>query len=152
MSITPHGSDPQSQLLALLHEQGGRLTPARRAVLNVLIDAGQAHLSADEIAQRVAERDPAVHRASVHRALDLFVTLGLVQHVHPGHGAARYHLPGHDGPHMHLQCGKCGQLYDLPPDLLDEVGDRLTQLGFRLAPGHVALSGTCPACLQGSGS
>lgn len=147
MSAPTHAHDLRAELHDLLRARGGRLTPARRAVLDVLLDAGHDHLSAEEVVERVAERDPAVHRASVHRTLDLFVSLGLVQHVHPGHGPARYHLQGAHGPHLHLQCRECGRLFDLPLDLMTGLQQSLADAGFQLDPGHVALSGTCPQCL-----
>jgi len=95
----------------------------------------------------VAERDPGVHRASVYRTLETLSGLGVVQHVHVGHGTTAYHLAG-DEAHLHAQCGRCGAVIDLPASLLDEVAARVhREHGFRLDPSHVALSGTCERCL-----
>ena len=95
----------------------------------------------------VAGLDPSVHRASVYRALEALSQLGVVQHVHAGHGLTTYHLMPAVGPHPHAQCRACGTVYDLPEDLLDAVAGRLArQDGFVLDTGHVALSGTCATC------
>jgi Fe2+ or Zn2+ uptake regulation protein len=130
----------------LLRSRGERMTGPRRAVLAVLA-AGQEHLGADAIVARVAERDPSVHRASVYRTLEALSELGVVQHVHVGHGVTAYHLI-HDGKrHVHAHCRTCGAVQDLPPDLLDEVAATLAaRFGFHLDAGHVALSGVCRAC------
>lgn len=139
--------DWPARLRLALHRRGERMTPAREAVLSVLLAAGTHHLAAEEIATLAAQRTPGVHRASVHRTLELLVQLGLVQHVHAGHGPARYHLADHHSAHVHLHCHRCGELFDLPPDLLDDVAERLRrQYGFELDAGHMALSGTCAAC------
>ena len=140
--------EPQEMLRRLLHARGERLTPARQAVLEALVAGGSEHLRAEEIVATVAQQAPQVHRASVHRALDLFVRMGLVQHLHPGHSPARYHLISGAEEHVHLQCRICGELFDLPAGLMADLAERLRiSHGFELEPGHVALSGTCHACL-----
>lgn len=130
-----------------LRELGQRSTPARVAVLDV-IGSTDEHLSADEIAVAVAERAPAVHRATVYRTLDRLVSLGLVAHVHLPHGATTYHVRGSDdGMHLHLSCRGCGAVLDADPGLLDDVAARLVlATGFVLDPGHGALSGWCSDC------
>ena len=118
----------------------------RRVVLAVLA-ARDGHVGAEELVAEVAAVDPRVHRASVYRVLEAFTDLGVVQHVHLGHGATAYHLSGEHGPHLHVQCRHCGTVQDAPAGALDEAAAVLRRrLGFHLDPGHVALSGTCRAC------
>ncbi len=135
------------RLTELLHARGERLTPARAAVLGVL-EEHEGHLTAEEIVDLVATAAPDVHRASVHRALELFSRLHLVQHLHPSHGPALYHLTdvgGHE--HVHGQCRKCGRIIDLPAGIMDDLAGRLlAEVGFELHVGHVTLSGVCRDC------
>lgn len=134
------------EVAALLRSRGERMTGPRRAVLTVLAE-GNEHLSADAVLTRVAAHDAGVHRASVYRTLDALCDLGVVQHVHVGHGGTAYHLVREGQPHLHAQCGSCGAVHDLPADLLDDVSDAVYRLhGFRLDAGHVALSGLCRSC------
>jgi Fe2+ or Zn2+ uptake regulation protein len=87
-----------------------------------------------------------VHRATVYRTLDTLSALGVVSHVHLGHGPTAYHLASAPA-HVHAQCRTCGRVVELPPDLLDPVRDAAARVaGFRLAAEHVALSGTCADC------
>jgi Fe2+ or Zn2+ uptake regulation protein len=124
------------------------MTGPRRAVLTVLANGGE-HLSAEAVLSRVADHDPSVHRASVYRTLDALSELGVVQHVHVGHGGTAYHLVRGDRAHLHAQCRACGAVHDLPPDLLDQVAATLARRhGFHLDAGHVALSGLCRACAR----
>lgn len=130
---------------ALLRGRGERMTGPRRAVLSVLAEDAR-HLSADQVVSAVATYDPGVHRASVYRALEALSQLGVVQHVHLGHGTTTYAL-AEGRPHLHGHCQRCGTVVDLPGDLLDDVAVRLAaEAGFALDPAHVALSGTCRAC------
>lgn len=132
---------------ALLRGRGDRMTGPRRAVLAALATR-QSHLAPDQVVAAVAEIDPAVHRASVYRALETLSELGVVQHMHLGHGTTAYHLAA-EHRHLHAACGRCGAVVDLPGDLLDDVATRLGHQGFALDPAHVALSGTCARCVGG---
>ena len=94
-----------------------------------------------------------MHRASVYRTLEALCEMGVVQHVHTGHGGAAYHLIEDDDVHLHAQCRQCGALLDVPIEGLSAVAQRLRRKhGFALDPGHVALSGTCRDCRQGASS
>jgi Fe2+ or Zn2+ uptake regulation protein len=130
----------------LLRARGERMTGPRKAVLAVLAASG-GHLGAEDVVTRVAALDAGVHRASVYRTLDALCGLGVVQHVHIGHGATAYHLVHGGDPHVHAQCSSCGAVVDLPPDVLESAGRRMErESGFVLDPTHVALSGTCATC------
>ena len=129
----------------LLRARGDRMTAPRRAVLTVLARR-QSHLAPEQVVAAVAGLDTGIHRASVYRALETLNDLGVVQHVHLGHGTTAYHLAA-EHRHLHAACGRCGAVVDLPGDLLDQVAARLeSDAGFVLDPAHVALSGTCSAC------
>ena len=134
-----------AEVTALLHERGERMTDSRRAVLEALHGRGD-HLPAEEVLTVAAERHPSVHRATVYRALELLTVLGVVQHVHLGHGATAYHLATQEG-HLHAQCRVCGDVIDLPRSVLGDAARTIEQeTGFRLDPDHTALSGTCAGC------
>lgn len=135
-----------AEVADLLRARGERMTGPRRAVVSVLARQTE-HVSADMLVALVAEHDPGVHRASVYRTLEALSDLGVVQHVHVGHGATTYHLVRPDERHLHAHCRICGSVRDLPPDLLDGVAAQLARrYGFVLDAGHVALSGTCRQC------
>jgi Fe2+ or Zn2+ uptake regulation protein len=134
-----------AEVTSLLHQRGDRMTPSRRAVLEALHGRGD-HLPAEEVLAVVTARHPTVHRSTVYRALEMLTGLGVVQHVHPGHGATAYHLATEEG-HLHAQCRVCGDVIDLPRSVLGDAGRVIEQAtGFRLDPDHMALSGTCARC------
>ena len=133
------------RVAGLLRARGDRMTGPRRAVITALA-ARRTHLTADQVVSAVAEQDASVHRASVYRTLETLSQLGVVQHVHVGHGTTTYHLAG-DAPHLHAQCSSCGAVLDLPGSMLDTVARQiLDEHGFALDPSHVALSGSCADC------
>jgi len=149
MHSHPHGEvetpvTPQ-RVLEVLRRDGGRITEARRAVVETLLAAGDHHVTADELAAAVQARHPEVHRATVYRTLDRLESTGIVSHTHLGHGPSTFHLTDH--PHHHAVCRSCNAIVELPPGALDDVAARLhDQHGWTLAPQHFALSGLCPDC------
>ena len=144
-------------ILSLLRAHGDRVTASRRAVVEALV-AGDHHVTADDIVARVTERDGGndaeAHRATVYRTLDRLQELGVVRHVHLGHGPSTYHLDGDDSePHHHAVCSSCGAVVEVPLDALDDLAERLREShGFVLAPQHFALTGRCSACASTPGA
>jgi len=143
------GSPAVSEALDLLRQKGERVTAARKAVLQVLDDAS-GHLCAEDIATRVDEAEPGVHRATVYRSLQSLAELGIVAHTHVPGSATIYHLrhsPGAPTGHAHLQCSTCQRFFDIPTDWLAPLDRRLREeLGFELEAQHAALLGTCADC------
>ena len=131
---------------AEFRSRGERMTKPREVVLTALFNE-PGHVTAEDVVAAVALLDGSVHRASVYRSLEALCDVGMAQHIHLGHGAMAFHLVGEECRHPHAQCRRCGVVFDLPADALDEVVDRVsTELGFELDATHVALSGVCAEC------
>ncbi len=135
------------RILALLREGGGRVTTARRAVLSALLEGARRHVSAEELAAAVHAENPAVHLSTVYRTLDALEQLGVVTHVHLGHGRAIYHLT--DELHHHAVCEGCGDVLQLPASIFGDVQATLRRSwGFALDAHHFALVGRCTTCAR----
>jgi Fur family ferric uptake transcriptional regulator len=136
--------------VALLRQHGQRVTPVRRAVIEVL-DQTTEHLAAEEIVLRVARMVPGAHRASIYRTLSSLSELGILTHTHVAGAGAVYHLTAAERPggaaHAHLQCTSCGRLLDVSVEALLGLARQLDRdLGFELEPEHAALMGVCADC------
>lgn len=137
-------ADRLGNLIAELRGRGARVTGARRSILSELVSA-EGHLTADELAARVQKAQPDLHLSTVYRCLDALEHLGLVDHVHLGHGRAVYHLT--DDPHQHLVCEACGVVIEVPDSTFADLGDNLDRrYGFTIRPNHFAVLGRCSAC------
>lgn len=77
--------------LARLRACGERVTPGRRAVLDVL-SREPGHIDADAVATLVDDVEPGIHRATIYRSLQALVDVGVVTHTHVPGGATIYHL------------------------------------------------------------
>ena len=127
----------------LLRRSGLRATPARRAILRAMHDAGP--LREEEIAFRVGTDCP--DPATVYRTLSTLVKIGLVRR-HQFRNRVSYfslHLPGTpECTHPHFVCENCGQC-----ECLDDA--RLPALKLkpddRLIKGvEVVVNGLCRSC------
>jgi Fur family ferric uptake transcriptional regulator len=138
--------DEVETLRRTLHERGLRMTPQRQLVLDAVQEL--QHATPEQICASVQRSAPAVNITTVYRTLDLLERLGVVRHTHLGHGAPSYSVREHE--HVHLVCHWCGEVAEVPTEVLDELARRLAdECGFRLDATHVALSGACPNCATG---
>lgn len=136
--------DRLDRILEQLRTGGGRITPARRALVTALLEA-RSHVTADDLAETVQRSHPDVHRSTIYRTLDALEDLGVVDHVHLGHGRAVYHLL--DDPHQHLVCEVCETVIEVPDELFRSLAAELARdHGFMLRPNHFAVLGRCSAC------
>jgi Fe2+ or Zn2+ uptake regulation protein len=126
---------------SFLRAHGLRVTPQRRAIWHVVAEAGDGHLSAEEVFRRARARLPELSRATVYNALGEFVATGLLAPLE-GPGPRRY--DANLAPHHHFRCRRCRRLYDVDPAGVE--GLRLRERGFRVERAHVLLEGACPAC------
>lgn len=135
-----------SNLITHVRSAGGRITVARRALLGVLVTT-EAHLTAEELAAEVQKTYPDVHLSTVYRTLDALERMGVVDHVHLGHGGAIYHLA--DSTHHHLVCEVCGVVVEVDEDTLAPLAQHLADAyGFTVRTRHFALVGRCQSCMK----
>jgi Fe2+ or Zn2+ uptake regulation protein len=134
------------RILDQLRDSGGRITPARRAIVTALLET-TGHATADDLAAAVQRSHPDVHQSTIYRCLDALDELGIVDHVHLGHGRAVYHLA--DDPHQHLVCEVCGHVLEVPDEVFAGLADRLrADYAFALRPNHFAVLGRCQECAR----
>lgn len=130
-----------------LRHLGLRVTPQRLLVMEAL-GANGGHMTADEIMRWTAARYPAINLATIYRTLDLLASVGLVTQTDLGGVSSTFELVG-ETLHHHLVCSSCGATIEIDDALLAPLRERLLrEHGFRAAVSHMALFGTCRACLE----
>ena len=133
------------QLGKALHRNGYRLTTARRAILQALVESG-GHVSADNLVELVREVEPGVGRMTVYRTLDLLHELSLIRPVYQGTGAAHYVLM-EDGHHHHLLCTGCQRVFEFDDCVAQEIGRTLSnRFNFKIEGHLLEFYGLCPDC------
>jgi Fe2+ or Zn2+ uptake regulation protein len=135
----------RDRLVTMIRDHGARVTSARRALVTALVQT-KGHVTADDLAALVQKAQPDVHLSTIYRSLDALERIGVVDHVHLGHGRAVYHLA--DEPHQHLVCEVCGAVVEVPDATFAKLSDTLRRrYGFAIRPNHFAVLGRCRACV-----
>lgn len=142
----PHSHSDVDTVLEKFRANGGRVTTARREIVSVVLGGTEhEHLTADEIGRRIQDEHPEIALSTVYRSLDALAELGVLEHVHMGHGPAVYHLT-HER-HVHLVCRGCGVVLELTDDTLTDVAAEIERTtGFVIEPSHFAINGRCADC------
>jgi Fur family transcriptional regulator, ferric uptake regulator len=118
---------------------GGRLTAARRAVVEALF-AADGPVSAEQIA---AGR---LDLASVYRTLERLEELGVVRHVHLGHGAGLYAL-SRGSDRDYLVCERCGSVKTVRSAELERARTEIrAATGYEPRFDHFPIHGLCGRC------
>jgi Fe2+ or Zn2+ uptake regulation protein len=130
-------------LCAQLRARGRRVTPQRRAIIQVLQE-DHSHPTAEQVFARARRVMPDMSRATVYNALHELVEIGMVREVDLGLRERHYDIT--TGEHAHLICLECGHIEDVPydPDALALPRERVP--GFEVVDCSVVFRGYCPAC------
>lgn len=135
-----------------LRAQGLRVSSARRLVLEALY-AAPAPIPAEEIASGLAGQLPRSDLASVYRNLETLEEVGLVRHVHLGHGPGLY-APAGAGGREYLVCDSCNRVKAVEPAEMEEVRSLIQErFGYEARFSHFPILGMCAECaLEESGT
>jgi Fur family ferric uptake transcriptional regulator len=136
-------------LRSSLHDRGQRLTPQRQRVLGLFERIGEgAHLSAEEVHQRLLRSDERVSLATVYRTLRLLSSMGLLQELELPEGGRRFELASAaHRDHHHLVCVRCGQTEEFESAVVLEAGEQAArQHGFRLLECVLNVRALCCRC------
>jgi Fur family transcriptional regulator, ferric uptake regulator len=143
-AVTPDGA------VDALRASGRRVSAARRLVLEALFCA-DGPMSADQIADGIGGRVPRSDLTSVYRNLETLEEVGLVSHVHLGHGPGLYAL-NLDGEREWLTCERCGDFRAVDPARLDGVRAAIeAAFGYRASFAHFPVVELCESCLSALG-
>jgi Fur family ferric uptake transcriptional regulator len=137
--------DDVGSAMALMRQRGLRVSAARRLVVGALL-AADGPMSAEQIAEGIGGRVPSSDIASVYRNLQAFEDIGLVRHVHLGHGPGLYALAV-AGEREYLTCERCADYRAVLPEELDAVRELIEcQFGYRARFTHFPIVGLCASC------
>lgn len=129
--------------------KGYKLTPQRRAIVDIIVDSKQKHLTAEEIYEQVKTNCPEIGLATVYRTILLLEEMGVIYKLDLNDGCSRYELANEDEHHRHhhLVCSSCGSVSEVEDDLLEELESEVeTKYGFTIEDHSVKFFGMCKKC------
>jgi Fur family transcriptional regulator, zinc uptake regulator len=168
----PHGSDPDcpgcaapdiafarhdhshcaADVLAraevIAADQGLRLTPVRRRVLEILLEEHKA-MGAYDVLQRLAAEGFGHQPPVAYRALEFLVDQGLAHRIRRLNAFAACMHPGEAHAPAFLICRACNTVAEAPAAPVRAALDAAAEaLGFVIERTNIEALGLCPTCAE----
>ena len=139
--------DPMVVFEDYIAHNGLKVTPQRRRIIELLLQSGGHHLSAEEFHARLKASGISVGQATVYRTLKLLCACGLAREVRFGDGVSRYELEYGAEHHDHLICEVCGKQIEFVDKDIERLQETLAlRHGFTLTSHRMNLYGICESC------
>ena len=129
-----------------IRQRGLRRTPEREEILREIFEV-HGHFDVDELYLRLKGEGSKVSKASIYRALPLFIDCGLIREVDFSDGHWHYeHIYGH-ADHNHLRCLGCGEIQEFEEPTLQLLEEQVARKYHYQIKGHqLQVYGYCTAC------
>jgi Fur family transcriptional regulator, zinc uptake regulator len=129
----------------LCEQRGGKLTPLRRRVLELLLTSrgpAKAYDLLDKLGGEVAAKPP-----SVYRSLDFLLEMGLAHRVESLNAFVACGHWGHGHVAVFLICDECAETGELHADSsLARLSTEVAGAGFEMRSAVIEVRGLCAAC------
>jgi Fur family ferric uptake transcriptional regulator len=131
---------------ANLKKAGLKITVPRLKILEILENAKEHHLSAEDIYKILLESGEEIGLATVYRVLTQFEEAGLVIRHHFESGQSVFEVD-HGKHHDHLVCVKCGLVEEFVDSMIEKRQEEIAkQAGFSITDHSLTIYGYCAGC------
>ena len=120
-----------------------RYSKQRESLLSVLRNTRQ-HPTAQEIYEKMRERDPKISLGTVYRNLALLTELGEILRIDTEHDSVHY--DGFTHQHYHFVCSDCKGVSDLDMPPLSIEAEVEKQTGCSVSGHSLVFYGKCKNC------
>lgn len=136
--------DSLDVLLARFRQNGLRITPQRRVILDILVN-DDSHPTAEDVYQRVLAVMPDISRTTVYNTVGELIDMGALRPVH-NLNVDGQRFDTNTDQHHHLYCVACHRLIDIDRDF-DEIELSPEEAsGYQILNRQVTFYGICPDC------
>lgn len=146
LSCAPVSVEESLQQAEILCKQrGGRLTPLRKRVLTLLLEAdapAKAYDLLDDLGTSGAAKPP-----SVYRSLDFLLEMGLAHRIESLNAFVACGHWDHGHTAIFLICDKCGDAGELHVgDITDALTQAVSNVDFQMRSAVMEICGVCKSC------
>jgi Fur family ferric uptake transcriptional regulator len=129
-----------------LKEAGLKITMPRLKVLQILEQANDHHLSAEDVYKALLDMGEDVGLATVYRVLAQFETAGLIKRHNFEGGYSVYELSQGEH-HDHLVCVKCGKVEEFVDEIIENRQRMIAERAQFVMTDHALnIYGICADC------
>ncbi len=129
-----------------LRSRGLKYTPARKELLRAIFGMHD-HFTADQLIDRLKEKQIGASKATVYRTLAVMLACDLLEMHDFGEGARYYeHTYGH-AHHDHLFCVNCKAIVEFRDEAIEKQQGKVAEkAGFELLAHTLKMYGLCDSC------
>ena len=133
----------------VVYSSGGRITRARRAILEAIDDMA-GHFVPEDLARSLGRKGHQVSLTTLYRNIPLLVEAGIIRQTCISEGGpVRYERALGSAHHDHLICARCGRKIEFSYPAIDVLQEEVARShGFVLERHHLELIGVCPECQE----
>lgn len=131
-----------------LKKAGLKITVPRRKILEIMENATQHHLNAEDIYKSLIESGEEIGLATVYRVLTQFEEAGLIVRRYFESGQSVFELD-HGEHHDHLVCVKCNRVEEFVDEVIERRQDEIAhERGYTITDHSLNIYGICKACQE----
>ncbi len=126
-----------------LRKVGLKVTLPRMKILELLENAEQHHMSAEDVYKTLIEQGEDIGLATVYRVLTQFEQAGIVERHNFDNNLSVFEI-AQDTHHDHMICDVCGKIIEFHNKLIEEEQKNLVkEFNFTLSGHSLVLYGVC---------
>lgn len=131
-----------------LKKAGLKVTTPRLKILQILEQAKEHHLTAEDVYKYLLETGDDIGLATVYRVLTQFEEAGLIIRHHFESGQSIFEL-NQGEHHDHLVCIKCGKVEEFVDEIIEQRQREIAiKAGFTMTDHNLNIYGACKHCQQ----
>jgi Fur family zinc uptake transcriptional regulator len=146
LACSPHGVvESLREAEALCQQRGGNLTPLRKKVLQLLLEA-EAPAKAYDLLQQLGD-DGAAKPPTVYRSLDFLLEMGLAHRIESLNAFVACGHWKHGHAAVFLICDNCGSAGELhASDSVKKLTQDVESVKFKMRSAVIEVRGLCADC------
>lgn len=119
----------------------------QRSLVLEAVNRLQCHATAEEIYDAISREHPHISRGTVYRNLKQLSETGEIRKLEVPGSADHYDHRTHN--HYHARCLKCGKVFDVEMDYMEDLERSIRDAhGFDIRGHDIMFRGVCPACQE----
>ena len=125
--MTPQ-EDKTEELLQNLRQQGYRVTPQRETVIRIFQEAGDKHLSAEDVFETLKTKEEKISLATTYRTLRMLVQMNILRELDFAETHKHYELIDENAePHHHIICLNCNKTIEFEDAEINKLGEAIAK-------------------------
>ena len=137
--------DKTETLLQNLREKGYRITPQRELMIRIFQEAGDKHLSAEDVFEVLQSKGEQISLATTYRTLRIFVDMNILRELDFAETHKHYELiDENEPPHHHIICLNCNKTIEFEDEGINELGKKIAEkYGVEVMDMQFQIFGNC---------